>query len=199
MSESNPTATNIRPRGKPSGEGRFLWLSSLAVERIANQLGQTQAAYGIAIYVALCRISSREKNNPQITATVSQIAGMARLGYRKTFEVLHQLADAAKVIHIATSDSPAGAGRQPPNTYTLLASRLHNRKSPRLHNRKSPDCTGRKPSRAEIPKDTFSEGEKVRGEQKERDAASHGALALGAQAPANASDSANLDFITWNP
>src|SRR6516164_9468977 len=126
------STSEVKARGKPSDEGRFLWLSSLSVERIVNELGQIQAAYGIAVYVALCRLSAREKGNPRVRATVSKIAGMARLGYRKTFEILHALETAAKVISIQ-SERSRGDITQPPNTYTLLACRLHNRKSDRLH------------------------------------------------------------------
>ena len=147
-------APQPRPRGKPSSEGRFTWQSSLALERIVNSLGQTQAAYGVAVYVALTRSSSRDKNNPVIVATINHIAGAARLGYRKTFEVLYQLVDAG-VIAIAESARTPGTKYQLPNTYTLLS--LHNGKSGRLHNGKRSDCTGRTPSRAENPKELPTE------------------------------------------
>jgi hypothetical protein len=166
-------AAAVKARGKPSDEGRFIWLSSLAVERIINELGQTQAAYGISVYVALCRLSSREKNNPQIQATVSKIAGMARLGYRKTFEILTALEAKAKVVGIEPGKRSKGEVCQPPNTYTLLSSRLHNGKSGRLHNGKSAGCTGRTPSHAENPKELLPEvGVVQRTEQRRNDAAS---------------------------
>ena len=127
-----------KPRGKPSDEGRFLWLSSYAVECIVNRLGMTQAAYGIAVYVALCRLSSKAKNNPRIQASISEIAGGARLGYRKTMEVLHELAsDRIKVIAIEEQRAP-GRRTQEESFYTLLATRRHGRKvCIRLPGRKS--------------------------------------------------------------
>ncbi len=143
-----------KPRGKPSDEGRFLWLSSYAVECIVNRLGMTQAAYGIAVYVALCRLSSKAKNNPRIQASISEIAGGARLGYRKTMEVLHELAsDRIKVIAIEEQRAP-GRRTQEESFYTLLATRRHGRKSVSdFPEGSQADFPGRTPSGAEIPKE----------------------------------------------
>ena len=146
------------PRGKPSGEGRFTWLANSAHERILNGFGQTQAAYAIAVYIALCRESSKNKNSPVITATISQVAGIARLGYRKTFESLHALAE-LRVITIAEGQRKPGDKIQPPNTYTLCS--LSNRKPARLPNGKPSDFPRRTTLHAENPKDSaFSREEK---------------------------------------
>ncbi len=139
---------------KPSSEGRFVWQSSLALERITNQLGQTQAAYGVAVYVALCRLSGKQKNNPQFAATVNKIAGMARLSYRKTFDVLSDLEDRAKVISIVPGARIKGQAKQPENTFILL--------SLRLHNTQPTDCTRARHSHAENPKDSLRRREKKR-------------------------------------
>jgi len=141
------TAAELNPRGRPSDEGRFIWLSSLAAERIVNELGATQAAFGIAVYLALARLSSQQKNAATIQATVTKIAGMARLSYRKTFETLHALAEQAKVIAITPGERQPGQPKQAASTYTLLALRLHNRKSP--------DCTRDTQQTAENPKESF--------------------------------------------
>jgi len=125
-------------------------------------MGQTQAAFGVAIYMAFCRLSSRDKNSPVITCTVNVIAGMARLGYRKTFEVIHELATIG-VIAITAGDRKPGDYASPPSTYTLT--RLHNGKSGRLHNRKSPDCTRRTSSHADNPKDSPLRGESLKNKQ----------------------------------
>lgn len=126
-----------QPRGKPSEDGRFIWLASLVVERIVNELGATQAAFAIAVYVALARLSSQQRNAASIQAPVSKIAGMARLSYRKTFQVLHELESVAKVIQITPCARIPGDRRQAPSTYTLLSLRLRNGKPEKA----SSDCT----------------------------------------------------------
>lgn len=146
-----PGGTPPKPRGRPSLEGRFTWFANSAHERILNGFGQTQAAYAMAVYVALCRESSKNKNSATITATVSQVAGTARLGYRKTFESLHALAKLGVII-ITEGKRESGEVRQPPNTYTLCS--LSHRKPASLPNGKPTDCTRRTPSRAENPKDS---------------------------------------------
>jgi hypothetical protein len=167
----------VKARSRPSDDGRFIWLSSLAAERIVNELGQTQAAFGMAVYVALCRLSSREKNNPEICATVAKIAGLARLGYRKTFDILSALETTARVIRITPGERAPSDATQPPNTYTLLACRLHNTQSGRLHNTQSADCLIRShrlhataPSHAETPKETPVRGlDKKQGDASQQD------------------------------
>jgi hypothetical protein len=119
-----------------------------------NELGQTQAAFGMAVYVALCRLSSREKNSPEVRATIGKIAGMARVGYRTAFDILKALETIARVIKITAGERAPGHTVQPPNTYTLLACRLHKAQSARLPIAQSADCGGRSPSPAENPKDS---------------------------------------------
>jgi hypothetical protein len=180
MSE-NPTPPT--PRGKPSCDGRFVWQSSLALEKIVNELGAVQAAYGIAVYVALCRLSSQAKNDPRVSAPISKIAGMTRLGYRKTLDILHALQSRAKVIEIE-------ADRQAASTYILLSTRLHPGKSGEaagLHNVHTPGlpivqrgvCTRRTSSHADNPKERA-----LRALNQEIPSAPLGCHALGAQAPA---------------
>ena len=151
----------MTPRGTPGSEGRFTWQASLALERIANELGQVQAAYGTMIYVVLTRLSSRDRNNPRVAASVSKIAGMARLGYRKTFDILHQLEDRARVISIAQQRRP-GSKTQAESIYTICTLRRHNTQSAesRINTNHSAafapekgvsDCTRRRASRAENP------------------------------------------------
>jgi hypothetical protein len=149
MQDSAP----VKPRGRPSDEGRFIWLSSLAAERIINELGQTQAAFGIAVYVALCRISGKARN-ATIEATVQKIAGMCRLSYPKTFYILDALQDQAKVIAINRSQKRSDSGRvtQAPNTYTLI--RLNSVKAGRLNSVKAADLTGTEHSGSDNPKDS---------------------------------------------
>ena len=159
QSDSIPSDTEsnskelLRPRGKPSEDGRFIWISSLAAERIVNEFGATQAAFAIAVYIALARISSREKNNPVVTASVSKLAGMARLSYRKTFDILHAL-EAARLISIKGGERKPGDIQKAPSSYMLLACRLHNRKPAKLHDMQPRSCTRRTSSRAENPKDS---------------------------------------------
>lgn len=154
MGNQPQEAERVKPRGRPSDEGRFIWQSSLAIERIVNELGQTQAAYGIAVYVALTRLSSKESGNPRIEATVAKIAGMARLSYRKVFDVLKALETMAKVIAIEPAERAKGTPAQPASTYVLLACRLHKGKSGRLHDTQPADCTGVAPSHADNPIDS---------------------------------------------
>lgn len=183
----------VKPRGsKPSLEGRFIWISNLVHERINNAFG-TQATHAVAIYAALCRLSQRNKENPAVViASVSQIAGLCRLGYRKTFDVLHGLAEQAKVISITPGQREIKEGRitQPPNIYTLLSLRLHNKQSDRLHNKQSSDCTGSTPSNADIQIDSLPKGERVIEEGQALPSA-------GAVAPPSACPSGERNIHTW--
>lgn len=154
------SAANI-PRGNPSSEGRFVWIASVVIERIINAFGLTHAAFAVAVYVALARLSSRDKNNPEIVATVAQIAGMANIGYRKTLETLHGLRRIG-VLHFEESAPRKEAKRQPVNRYVLLSGRLPARKPRGIPEGSHRDCTRRTSSRAENPKDS-----PVRGESKE--------------------------------
>ena len=168
------TAANLPPRGRPSNEGRFTWLANSAHERILNGFGQTQAAYAVAVYLALCREASKHKNAPSVTATISQIAGIARLGYRKTFESLHALAELG-VITIAEGQRNRGDVVKPPNIYTLCS--LSNRKQAFIPNRKQASCIQGTTSHADIPKDST-----VGREEKKNNASTDGhALADAAQ------------------
>jgi hypothetical protein len=143
-----------RPRGKPSECGRFAWQSSLALERIVNELGATQAAFGVAVYVALCRLSSREKNTSRIQVEIAKLAGMARLSYRKTADTLKALADKAKVISIESGQRAEGKEQQA-NFFILIDFRTHNKPSIRPHNKPSSDGIRGTASRAENPKDSL--------------------------------------------
>ena len=147
-----PDGPKVKARGKWKSEVPVCWQSRLALDRIVNELG-TQAALGISVYVTLCRFSSKEQNNPAVQVDVSKIAHASGLGYRKTFDILHDLAGKAKVISI-TAGERKGA-KQPANIYTLLSfARLHKGKSQRLHIVQSSDCTRSTSSRAENPKDS---------------------------------------------
>ncbi len=111
------------PRGKPSSEGRFVWIASLAAERIVNELGATEAAFGMGVYIALARLSSKQSNNPRLEESVQKIAGLARLSYPKTAAILDALESKAKVISIERRPRGKGEVKQPPHVYTLLSCR----------------------------------------------------------------------------
>jgi len=144
-----PKPAPANTRGRPSAEGRFVWLSCLAIERIVNALGQTQGAFGLAVYVALARLSGRARNAATVEETIANIARMACVSYRKALYILEALEQQAKVIRIDRSRKHSVSGRitQAPSRYTLL--RLHAGKSEkgnsRLHAGKSErrfsDCT----------------------------------------------------------
>lgn len=156
-----------------------MWQSSLALERIINELGQTQAAFGVAVYVALCRLSSKQKgHSPVIQASVSKIAGQARLGYRKTLETLHDLADKAAVISIEDRRKE-GTKERDESIYTLLDTKLPDRNNglfPRGH-------PPRNASHAENPIDSPF-GRESKKNKEEEVSAPLGGSALEAQPPA---------------
>jgi hypothetical protein len=153
------TATTPRtprqPRGKPSDDGRFIWVSSTAFERIVNTLGCTQGAFGLAVYLSLARLSSKAKNMPSIEATVQRIAGDARISYSKAFQILNALERDAEVIEIKHSDRRDGDITQRPNTYVLLGfGRRSIKQSARHSNSESADVTTLNELETEIPKET---------------------------------------------
>lgn len=149
-STPDPSTPAAKPRShKPTSEGRFEWISHAAMDRILRELGQGQAPYGIAVYLALARICSRDERRSSAAATVAQIAAGCGIGYRKTLAVLHDLAR-AKLILIQPGSRVAGATTQPPNSYTLLAARLLKGKPGRLHKGKSAGCMRRRSSYAEM-------------------------------------------------
>ena len=119
-----------------------------AHEQILNGFGQTQAAFGLAVYHALCRESSRNKNSAAITATVQQLARTAGLGYRKTQDCLHALAGKG-LISIVPGKRTTGHTVQPPNTYTLLS--LHTRTAAAPSSMRPAECGASHPSPAETP------------------------------------------------
>jgi hypothetical protein len=152
------------PRGKPSGEGRFVWAASSALERIVNELGATDAAFGIAVYVgALCRLSSKNKGNPQIECSIQVIAGMARISYPKALATLNGL-ESAGVISITRREREKGQTKQPPHTYTLLSLRRNTVKPARRNDIEPADETEVARHYSENPKDSPFQGESLKKE-----------------------------------
>jgi len=113
----------IVPRANPGSEGRWIWASSTAIERIVNELGASDAVYGIGVYMALCKMSGTDKNNPRITATIQKIAGSVSISYPKCRAILNALELQAKVIAIERHPREDGDVKQAPHTYTLLSFR----------------------------------------------------------------------------
>jgi hypothetical protein len=141
-------------RGKPSAEGRFIWMAAVALERIVNKLGATEAAFGVAVYVALCRLSSKDRNASTIEATIQEIAGAARLSYPKTRVVLDALEEQAKVIAIERRERRKGEIKQLPHLYTLIAFRRNTVSSGRRNTVSSAGVMEQANHYSEIPKDS---------------------------------------------
>lgn len=118
---------------------------------IVRELGNTQGAFGLAVYAALCELSAKQKNKPEVTETVNKLGLMVGLSQRKTAATLKALAE-VKVISIVSGERPKGSVIQPPNTYVILSTRRHNEQSARQHNKPSADGTRVKRSRAELGK-----------------------------------------------
>ena len=156
-----PLQTQPVPRGIPSSEGRFCWQSSLALERIANEMGAGQAASGLAVYVTLCRLSSREKNNPTVQASIAKIAGMVRMSYRKCFQTLHDLETVAKVI--AIKGQRISGTQSSENLYTLLTLKPHKGKPGGTAPRAEGYCKRDRTSFADNPKESSKEDIKKDG------------------------------------
>lgn len=171
-----------KPRGKPSEEGRFIWISCLAAERIVNELG-TDATFGMAVYVALARLAGKEQS-PTFETTVQVVAGMARVSYPKTLHTLEAL-ERAKVIAIERREREKGQARQLPHIYTLLSLRLNGIKSARLNAVKPPRLNGAGLTEqgicgSEIPKDSDCKSE---SNKKEGEASPSQMLASGGASP----------------
>lgn len=107
------SAKRRRPtlRGKPESQAPYCWQSVYALQRIRDRLG-TGAAPGIAVYVALTALC---KGSNQTEQKITVVAGHAGLGYRKTWDVLHEL-KAARLIDFDTSQRLRKA-----HTYKLLS------------------------------------------------------------------------------
>src|SRR5690349_8242828 len=100
-------AAEVKPRGTRGTLKQhvpYVWQSARALERIVNELGATDAAFGVAVYVALRRLSSKAENASSIEATIQKIAGLARISYPKASAILNALELQAKVISIERRD-----------------------------------------------------------------------------------------------
>jgi molybdenum-dependent DNA-binding transcriptional regulator ModE len=113
---SNSNLHSSRP--SPRQEAPFIWSSRKALERI-SRLGNMQGCLASQVYLALCRLSSEQQNTSAITASISVVATLAGLRYRKTWELLHQLQDEAKVIRIERNGG-IKSGPKESNTYYIL-------------------------------------------------------------------------------
>jgi hypothetical protein len=159
--------TAVKPRGRPSDEGRFIWAATAAIERIVNQFG-TAATSGIAVYIALTKLSSSQQNNPAVTASIAKIGGAARLGYRTTWQVIHRLAE-LELITIQENRRPDSKSLNP-STYTLLSMRSPSALKTEgvMHDKQEGLCKRKQSSIAENPKRNLPEGER---EEKEEETA----------------------------
>lgn len=146
-----PDKLEASARNRPSCEAPYCWQSRRALDQINKNLG-TQAANGLAVYLALCRLSSERQNSSVITAKIEVIASLAGLRYRKTQQVLHDL-ETAKVIEIQ-NPNPAGKRPNKPCGYQILP-HVSGRRSARdtgKHSMPTEGCTGEQSSRAGSPK-----------------------------------------------
>jgi hypothetical protein len=117
--ETAPEAEAVEGRGKPSLDGKFAWQSCIALDRIQKALGR-DGAYGLAVYVTLCRLSSQQKNASKVKAPIIAVASMACMSYRKAWEILYLLQDEAKVIQVIKSPREKGKLHYEPHEYVLV-------------------------------------------------------------------------------
>lgn len=110
----------FQPRGGQREEGRYIWQSVEAVERIMREAG-TRAPSCLAVYVALSRIASWNGNKPTFDEPIQKIAGLAGLRYRTTWEVLWFLDDIGLV---AIRENIQGK-QNLNHTITILSTRMH--------------------------------------------------------------------------
>jgi hypothetical protein len=144
-----------KPRAaKPRDEQPYIWCSRAALEKIQRAAGiGNDAAYAVAAYIALCRLSSERGNAASVRVPVKVIGSMIGLRYRKTWAVLQLLEKEARVIR-SKEISP---GQNDGSEYTLLSFRPY---APRckgdpgtpLHDGASPPCTKTEQKHADSPK-----------------------------------------------
>lgn len=120
----NPAVVNQQsrqwiPRGiRPTKKEAWIWQDRVTIWHIVDKLG-TRAPRAIAIYVILTQIAGENKGVSTFPAAINRIAHMAGMSYRTAIDVLHELADEAKVITIQSVKAKNGVNNDK-SIYTLL-------------------------------------------------------------------------------
>lgn len=105
------------PRRSPREEAPFLWLSSAALGRIREGVGNKRGSSAISVYVALCDLAS-EHSSATFTASVAIIAHRAALCYKTAAAALDSLVLIGLVESRANAEAEKG---RLPSTYTLVS------------------------------------------------------------------------------
>ena len=118
--KANESKTDNAGRGKPSKGGPWCWCEKEILQMIRDHLtdGHGHCAEPLSVYLALTQLAS-DKHSETFTATISQIATLAGVSYRTTWDILNRL-ETLKVIRVQRNTLPGTKGNAPSN-YTLCA------------------------------------------------------------------------------